>query len=316
MINRTEIKNSGVYAAIITAVFMEEKRIMKKTGQGATRLIVVLCAGLLLLVVGCNDLFHTEQSEEKPKVYPEVPGDLSLDDALAWLSTHVEAGGAYTITLRDDETIAPKMLSYSGKTVIIILTGGTTEKIVSLSTTGALFTVGNGVTLTLNNNVTLRGRSDNTTSLVWVNSGGRLVMNAGSKVTGNSSSSYSYGGGVYVNSGTFTMNGGTISGNSAANYGGGVYVDNGGTFTMSGGTISGNSASWAGGGVYAGGGTFIKHTGGVIYGLDESNIALRNVAGTIAGHVVYVSSYTKRDTTAFMGTTMDTRKYGSAGGWE
>jgi hypothetical protein len=33
-------------------------------------------------------------------------------------------------------------------------------------------------------------------------------------------------------SGNFTMSGGTVSGNSAGNYGGGVYVNSGG-FTMS-----------------------------------------------------------------------------------
>ncbi len=44
------------------------------------------------------------------------------------------------------------------------------------------------------------------------------------------------------------MNGGTISGNSAKDYGGGVYVENG-TFTMNGGKICSNTAEISGGGV-------------------------------------------------------------------
>lgn len=58
------------------------------------------------------------------------------------------------------------------------------------------------------------------------------------------------GGGVYVHSGTFTMNAGTISGNiSTYTRGGGVQVAQG-TFVMNGGTIEGNSAAEKGGGVY------------------------------------------------------------------
>ena len=72
-------------------------------------------------------------------------------------------------------------------------------------------------------------------------------------------------GGVYVSGGTFTMNGGTIVGNTATNGSGGVYVD-GGTFTMNGGAISGNTVSYAGGGVcVAWSGTFTM-TGGTITG--------------------------------------------------
>ena len=63
-----------------------------------------------------------------------------------------------------------------------------------------------------------------------------------------------YGGGVDVNNGSFTMSGGSITGNTTtgddANFcgGGGVDVYNGGSFTMSGGSITGNN-SLRGGGV-------------------------------------------------------------------
>jgi len=101
----------------------------------------------------------------------------------------------------------------------------------------------------------------NTTSYngggVYVGGSGTFTMNGG-EISGNtsfSSSSLTYGGGVYVD-GTFTMSGGEISGNYTKSYGGGVYV--GGTFTMSGGEISGNTASY--GGDSGGGGVYVNGT--------------------------------------------------------
>jgi hypothetical protein len=152
------------------------------------------------------------------------------------------------------------------KAALMIMSSRDGEKTISLNGTGSLFSIASGATLTLGNNVTLRGRSGNTASLVLVNSGGSLEMTAGSKITGNTAS---YGGGVRVYNGTFTMSGGAISGNTASNSGGGVCVDNSGTFTMSGGAISGNTTSY-GGGVLVYSGTFTM-SGGAISGNTASN---------------------------------------------
>ena len=105
-----------------------------------------------------------------------------------------------------------------------------------------------------------------------------LVINEDVNLVKNNSGS---GGGVYVNEGTFIMNGGAISGNKA-NAGGGVYVSHDtfntsysvGTFTMSGGVISGNQADEGGGvyidrdtsGGYDEGGAFIMSGNAVISG--------------------------------------------------
>jgi hypothetical protein len=79
---------------------------------------------------------------------------------------------------------------------------------------------------------------------------GTFTMNGG-KITGNKVSSpiggEVYGGGVYAAE-TFAMNGGEITGNEASSseansYGGGVYISDGGTFDMGGGGIAGNTAS-------------------------------------------------------------------------
>jgi hypothetical protein len=141
-----------------------------------------------------------------------MPGNLlSLDESLAWLSANAAEGGEYTFTLRANESLAPMTLYYSGKKVSITLLGGTEERTVSLSSNGSLFTVKDGVTLKLGNNITLRGRSNNTSALVRVDSSGKLEMNSGSKISGNANTSYNgFGGGVYVHGGAFIKQSGSI----------------------------------------------------------------------------------------------------------
>ena len=94
---------------------------------------------------------------------------------------------------------------------------------------------------------------------VYMNSAPEVTMNGGS-ITGNTAANN--GGGVYAFSGTFTMNDGTIAGNKAtAKNGGGVYANGSTAFTMKDGTIGGSTAADAnaakyGGGVYISNGTF------------------------------------------------------------
>jgi uncharacterized repeat protein (TIGR02543 family) len=240
-----------------------------------------------------------------------TPSDYSLAESLAWISINAEEGGAYTITLISDEDIAPMELSYEGKKVDIVLTGGMVERTVDLGHSGSVFIVKSGVTLKLGSNITLRGRSDNTSALVQVDSGGTLEMQTGSKIRGNTSSGN--GGGVLINGGTLAMNGGEISGNTAGESGGGVYVYDG-TFIMSGGEISSNTAN-SGGGVYVAGGAFTKESGGVIYGPDAGDALKNSASGYSAGHAVYVSESKKRNTTVDTDITLDSAQSGAAGGW-
>ena len=120
---------------------------------------------------------------------------------------------------------------------------------------------------------------------------GTFTMNGGT-ISGNNAE---YGGGVNNNNGTFIMNGGTISGNKA-NYNG-CGVDNSGTFTMKDGTISENKAirdgniESHGGGVYNhNNGTFTME-GGTISGNKadygggvENNRFFTMKGGTISGN--------------------------------
>jgi predicted small secreted protein len=182
----------------------------------------------------------------------------SLAGKLAWLEENAESNTNYTLAINTSETIDPAVLSYSGRTNIgITLVSTGAERNIGLLSNGSLFTVNNGVTLTLDNNITLHGRSSNTDSLIYVNGKGTLVMNTGSRIIDNTG--LYDGGGICVSgSGTFTMNGGTISGNTASS-GGGVCLRSG-TFTMISGTISGNTASF-GGGVCIWEGTFTMISG-------------------------------------------------------
>jgi uncharacterized repeat protein (TIGR02543 family) len=209
--------------------------------------------------------------------------DTWLATALTWINNYSSGSTTFTIVVQANETIAPTTINPNNSNANIILSGGTTEKTISIynNNKGSLFTITNG-TLTLDNNITLQGHSSNNASLVRLsNTNAKLVMNAGSKIINNTAivdyntdSQNAIGGGVYVQNGTFTMNEGTISGNrvestnsGSSSYnsniramGGGVYVG-GGTFIMNNGTISGNTAYSnkfysGGGGVFVNGGTF------------------------------------------------------------
>ena len=95
---------------------------------------------------------------------------------------------------------------------------------------------------------------------------------SGNKVTGGS------GGAVAAFFGVTELNikDGTLTGNSAQNYGGGVFLYDATNVTISGGTISKNKAS-QGGGVYLWPTSAAKQTGGSI----ENNVA--NVGGGVCG---------------------------------
>jgi len=207
--------------------------------------------------------------------------NLTLVAHLSWLRTTAQNGGEYVIEISGDEDITPAQAALpTGRTdLTIILRGSGVMRYINLSSNGVLFTIGYGVTLVLDNNITLNGRHNysilfgSSNHLVGISNGGTLIMNKGSKITGNINDGGGHGGGVRVNSGgMFIMNGGEVSGNStrrihgSAGSGGGVF--NEGTFRMYSGTISGNQAETSNSG--GGGGVFNEGTfymlGGTIFG--------------------------------------------------
>ena len=211
-----------------------------------------------------------------------------------WLKENVESNKNYVIEVNADDFLTTQVLSYSGKNNITIhIKGIGTERILTNTSGDSLFILGSGVTLVLESNISLTSLwNPNNDSLVQVFDGAHLIMNEGSKLTGNNCFSIwveniygdilngEIGGGVYVGgTGIFTMNGGEISNNSAST-GGGVYVAANGTFIMNKGKISGNSAYNSGGGVGIGyNSTFIMN-GGEITG----NSAYNSGGGVYSGY--------------------------------
>jgi hypothetical protein len=88
-------------------------------------------------------------------------------------------------------------------------------------------------------------------------------MNGGA-ISGNTAARRG-GGALMAMNAAFTVSGGEISGNAASYDGGGMYVDIGGIFQISGGGISGNTAARRGGGVFVSQGGTLKMSGGAIH---------------------------------------------------
>jgi predicted outer membrane repeat protein len=143
------------------------------------------------------------------------------------------------------------------------------------------FTVASGGKLALEYGAVIRDYRGNATAGVTVN-GGTLEMYDGSAITNNKNGSVeavNYGGGVYMyQNSTFTMYGGEISGNTAADGGGGVYMQQNSTFTMNGGEISDNSAGSGGGVLLWYGDTFNMNGGEISWNTatDGGGVALLN----------------------------------------
>jgi len=191
----------------------------------------------------------------------------TLAQKLEWLTTNAASNTTYMVTVASNETIGPQTLVYNGRNNITVnLVGSGAERLILLSGSGSLFTVESGVTLGLygSSNLTLQGISGNGSPLVTVKSGGTLIMNNGTKISGNTNNNFNISAGGVNVAGIFTMNGGEISGNTGGargvGSGGGVFLDKEGTFTMNNGKISGNTGTY-GGGVQVGGGTFTMNGG-------------------------------------------------------
>jgi hypothetical protein len=253
------------------------------------------------------ELEEQEPEPEQPEE-PEESGPIAFatgsNNAISRIQAARSAGtSSVTIELAaGDETVqfGQGSLSSAGLTLTttnspasVTINGGGRVVALTGSNKGFLITVKSGVTLTLKN-ITFKGLANNTAALIKVD-GGKLILEDGAVITGNTNTKASDGnqggGGVYVNTGNLIMSGGTISGNKAK-YGGGVYLRLD-TFTMSGGTISGNTATSTGGGVFSSGsGTFSK-TGGIIYGKDggaNANTA-KTASASISGSNINNNTY-------------------------
>jgi hypothetical protein len=183
------------------------------------------------------------------------------------------AAAPAVISLANDMTLAngDNISLASGQHIKLTVTDGKTKTVErGNGNSGSLFTIQSGASLTLEGSgsgiLTLDGKDLPVGEPLVAVSGGTLTMGSGVKLANNKKNSNGDSGGVWVfNSGTFTMNGGEISGNTAEHGGGGVsvgrYMQGSGTFTMNGGTISDNTAGGGGGVQVSSGSTFTMNSG-------------------------------------------------------
>jgi len=155
-----------------------------------------------------------------------------------------------TVTLTGTLTCAGAV-TFSGTGTIRRAAGFTSGPMLDLTGAGNVVIEG----------VTIDGASVPTLySAVQMNaSGAALTLNNGGIVNNNKTDSYDNGSAVMIGNvnAQFTMNGGTLSGNSAPSYGSAVYIGGSAArFSMNGGSITGNTITGTGtvgGAVYVGG---------------------------------------------------------------
>jgi hypothetical protein len=149
-----------------------------------------------------------------------------------------------------------------------IMTGGEISGNTASLGGGVLLYKGN-MTMTggeIKNNTTTQsyGSVMGTGGGVYVGEDNTFTMSGGT-ISGNGGSETDGGGGVAINGkGLFNMTRGDIINNKSAKQGGGVYISPLGTFTMSGGTISGNTSAASGGVYVSPRGAVFKQSGGTV----------------------------------------------------
>jgi hypothetical protein len=251
-----------------------------------------------------GDFTVSVSADRKAGVYlynEGVPGFVEdapkkLEYALDWIADNAKGGEDYLILLDGDEIMLDYTIAFSKpEPVGLTLEGLERERTIAVPTSGNLFTVKGNVTLTLENNITLKGGSviTYTSSLLNVTDGARLVMEDGSKISGHKASN-SYGTIRIENNGKFTMNGGEISGNKYVVELDGKEIDGIGytvvslsteEVTMNGGKIQDNNTR----GLSA---TNFKMTGGYIRrnhgGVGAGSMSM--TGGVISGNTVAQSS--------------------------
>jgi len=217
--------------------------------------------------------------------YIFVTDDISVVDSATgntFFATGINVliSGNHTITLSGQGSL---LRIGSGQTVTLRgahLKGNPTNNTSLVVVTGGVFNMESG---------TISGNTAGNGGGVFVDTSGIFTMSGGT-ISGNDSS---MGGGVSVSSGSFTMSGtaciienkatGTDTGNGDGfGTGGGVYFA-GTTFTMEGGTISGNIANSNGGGVYVDGAS-------ATFDIKKLDLVKSNSAATSPGNQVYVNS--------------------------
>jgi uncharacterized repeat protein (TIGR02543 family) len=238
--------------------------------------------------------------------YNTVPAN----DVAAAVSYVNDNANTYTLLLDEDVDAVKQTLGAGNLTIIGIDAERTIQYYFNGEGTGSPFiTVNNAnASLTLGNNITLRGINASNYPLVNV-TGGTLTMKTGSKITGHTNQE-NPSGAVYINgtNARFVMDGGEISGNKSINMSGdttgGVNIRNGGTFVMSGGTIRNNTSHYSvennPADIFIDTATTFKLSGNAVIG----DITLLAMAGGVNSSITIDEEYTGYATLNLYGTGM------------
>ena len=181
------------------------------------------------------------------------------------------------------------LLGKSGSaTTTFNMEGGTITGNTTTGGAGGGVYLGTNTAFNMSGDAAITGNTASSGGGVYVNDA-TFSMSGSASVTGNTASS---GGGVLVtgnySKGKFNMSGSaSVSGNTTTSSGGGVYMSNSNSFTMSGGSITGNSATLYGGGVDVNGGSFTM-SGGSITGNNVTGTSGENADHFGHGGGVYV----------------------------
>lgn len=217
-----------------------------------------------------------------------APQGNDLVQQLAWISNQGGNGTVYDIIVNNNIVMRPTSISTRGQNITVNIRSANpaSPRIIELTGQGHLFEVDTNITLILQD-IVLKGHNNNNAALVFIISGGKMILNSGSKITGNTNTSNTAsGGGIRVDGGVLELNDGceisrnTVRGGDNANphrdgiwgawdaLGGGIYAENQSTITIRGGLISENKCDSKGGvrggGIFIISGSTVNMTGGTI----------------------------------------------------
>jgi len=240
-----------------------------------------------------------------------------LVNKLIWLQNNAQSNRNYILEIDKDETIpGQQWLYYHGKSnITITLRGIGANRLITFITRDYLFNASWGVTLILDNNITLHGSDRQAENIVRV-SGGTFIMNNGSTVTGfRIKSNFIFSSVIHVINGVFNMNGGNISNNNGA----GVYVNGKGTFNMNGGSITNNTNIGSISRVTSGQPTVYSSAGGGVLVYYDGTFTMNggNITGNRGGGVVVQEggSFTMNQGTISRNTAYDDNRGGGVYLW-
>lgn len=180
----------------------------------------------------------------------------TLKDAVA--TGCADSNASYVIEAWADDLDMGTMAEIGGNNKDITLTsgGGGTRTITQIGDSRHIRVWNNPTNTLILENIILAGKKRTTGTAV--NGGVRvgynasLIMNSGASITdcyGGNDGDVTGGGGIYIEDGKLTLNGGKITGNTTSGNGGGVRAG-AAIITINSGSIEGNTAAGNGGGIY------------------------------------------------------------------